>query len=203
MHIAVCVKQVPDTDARLEVRGEALVPHLRGVQPVINPFCEFALEEALRLRDTHGGEVTVVMCDKDPVEDVLFHALAMGADRGIVVVPDRVPKQQAVVRLLADALRGLSPDLILCGEYGVDDEAPVSPMLYRCPLSPQRSASIWLMPLWMVCRLQCTVDPRRVRISASQRSRRSSRAFAASASRAILLSIRSSTPETNRWIHAA
>src|SRR5579872_536041 len=125
MRIVVCVKQVPDTAALLEVRPGSLRPHLDSVPPTMNPFDEFALEEALRLRDVTGGEVVLLSLATDDIEETIFHGLAMGADRALVLdatgavdVPVHVTGA-----LLAEALGGLGADLVLCGVRAVDDEA--------------------------------------------------------------------------------
>lgn len=127
MRIAVCVKQVPDTAAPLEVRPGLLRPHLVGVVPAINPFDEFALEEALRLRDLHGGEVVLLTVAHESVDDTIFNGLAMGADRATVVdvSPGEAPDARGIAVLLADEIRALESELVLCGERAVDDDAGV------------------------------------------------------------------------------
>lgn len=123
MRIVVCVKQVPDTAARLEVRPGSLRPHLAGIVGVISPFDEFALEEALRLRGD-DGEVIALTLATEPVDETVFHVLAMGADRAVVLDAQggAQPDVRSAAALLADAARSLGPDLLLCGERAVDDE---------------------------------------------------------------------------------
>lgn len=124
MRFVVCIKQVPDTAARLTVAPGALEPTLTGVVPVVNPFDEFALEEALRLRAIAGGEVVLLTLAREPVEETVFHGLAMGADRAVVLDAAGAPPagSRATGRLLADAARALEPTLVLCGEQAVDDD---------------------------------------------------------------------------------
>lgn len=125
MRIVVCCKQVPDTSARLQVRDRSLQPHAPGILPVMNPYDEFALEEALGLQEGHEAEVVLVMLTWEPVEETLFHGLAMGADRSLVLeVPSDVrPDPLATGRILAPVIKALQPDLVFCGERAVDDDA--------------------------------------------------------------------------------
>lgn len=125
MRIVACVKQVPDTAAHLEVRPGSLRPYLVGVPPAINPFDEFAVEEALRLRDLHGGEVIVVTLAREVVEETVFNALAMGADRAVILDATGAPEPdaRATGALLAEAIAECVPDLVVCGDRAVDDDA--------------------------------------------------------------------------------
>ena len=126
MRIIVCFKQVPDTSARLRVEPGSLEPHRAGLLPVVNPYDEFALEEALRLRDSgHEAEIILLTLVAEAVDESIFHGLAMGADRAIVL---RLPAGTAsaplvTTRILAAEIEPLRPDLIFCGERAVDDDA--------------------------------------------------------------------------------
>ena len=126
MRLIVALKQVPDTSAALRVLPGALEPHAPGVPPVVNPFDEFALEAALRLRERgRDGEVVLLTLAAGPVEESVFHGLAMGADRAIVLRLPRgaSPDALATGELLAAAAAELSFDAIFCGERAVDDDA--------------------------------------------------------------------------------
>lgn len=129
MRIVVCMKQVPDTASRLEVRGGALQPVRSGVEGVVNPFDEFALEAALQLRDEAGGEVILLTLAAGSVEETIFHGLAMGADSAhVVTIPENATLDaHATASLLVDALKTLNADVICCGERAVDGEAAQVP----------------------------------------------------------------------------
>ncbi|MFH2203844.1 MAG: hypothetical protein ABIJ96_12055 [Elusimicrobiota bacterium] len=126
MRLVVCAKQVPETSAVLKVSAGALDPQPGGFLPAMNPYDEFALEAALRLREgTGSGEIVLLTATSEPVEEMIFHGLAMGADRAVVLdmPPGRRPDPLATGRLLARELRELRPDIVLCGERAVDDDA--------------------------------------------------------------------------------
>jgi electron transfer flavoprotein beta subunit len=124
MRVAVCIKQVPDTAMRLETSADGVSVRLEGVPREINPFDEFAIEEALGLRDRLGAEVILLTLSDEPVDDLLFHGLAMGADRAVWLRPKfPVAHPLAVAEGLAAGLREIVPDLILCGDRAVDDDA--------------------------------------------------------------------------------
>jgi electron transfer flavoprotein beta subunit len=121
--IAVCVKRVPDTEARIKIAAGGAAIDESGVKFVINPYDEYAVEEALRLKEkAGGGEVVVVTVGGDPSQETIRTALAMGADRGVLLKVDALPLDPVPVgRALADELRDGGYDLILCGKQAVDD----------------------------------------------------------------------------------
>ncbi len=130
MRIAVCLKHVPSTETRVQIGSDGKHIDPSGVTFVINPYDEFALEEALRLKEKSGGEVVVVSAGGAPVSASLRNALALGADRAVHLKTEAELDGAAVASLLADALRGQGFDLILCGKQAVDDDAGVvGPML--------------------------------------------------------------------------
>jgi electron transfer flavoprotein beta subunit len=128
LNIVVCVKQVPDTTAKKELTAEYLLN--RGeLEAVINPFDEYALEEGLRLKEAHGGEVTVVTMGPASAEDTMRKALAMGADRGVLVADDalRGTDWLGTSKVLAATIKRLSPDLILTGMESTDARSGLVP----------------------------------------------------------------------------
>jgi electron transfer flavoprotein beta subunit len=126
MKIAVCVKQVPEgAHKRLNPSTKRLD---RSGEGALNPFDANAVEEALRLKDTGGeGEVVVVSMGPAKAADALRKALAMGADRAVLVSDDGAAGSDLVAtsRVLAAALERESPDLILFGQYAADSEGAV------------------------------------------------------------------------------
>jgi electron transfer flavoprotein beta subunit len=121
--IAVCIKRVPDTEARIKIGADGKSIDESGVKFVLNPYDEFAVEEALRLKEKAGaGEVIVVALGGDAAQETIRTALAMGADRGVLLKVDAIPPDPLpVARALADELRAGQFDLVLCGKLAVDD----------------------------------------------------------------------------------
>lgn len=129
MNIIVCVSHVPDTTTRINVGGDAKSIDAAGVKFILNPYDEFAVEEALRLRDKHKGEVTVVSVGADSTKEAIRQALAMGADKGILVKGAKTDSWQ-VAEMLASAIKPLGADLILLGKQSIDfDGMEIAPML--------------------------------------------------------------------------
>jgi electron transfer flavoprotein beta subunit len=132
MNIIVCVKQVPDAkDVRLDPKTNTLARE--GVQSIMNPYDQHAVEEAVRIKESLGGEVTVVTMGPPQAEAVLRQAISCGADHG-VLVSDRAfagADTWATSYTLAKAITALgSFDLVLCGKQAIDgDTAQVGPGL--------------------------------------------------------------------------
>lgn len=134
MHIVVCVKQVPDS-AQIRVHPVTNTIMRQGVPTVINPYDLFALEEALRLRDRFGGEVTVLTMGPPMAADSLRKALTYGADRAVLLT-DRFfagSDTLATSFALASAIAKISetfgaPDIVFTGKQTIDgDTAQVGP----------------------------------------------------------------------------
>lgn len=128
MNIVVCVKQVPDTTAKKEL-GPDFRLNRGQLESVINPFDEYALEEALRLKEAHGGEVTVVTMGPPSAEDTMRKALAMGADKGVLVTDPALEGTdwRGTCEVLAAAIRREPFDLVLTGMESTDARAGIVP----------------------------------------------------------------------------
>lgn len=128
MNLVVCVKQVPATEARLAVTEQGRDIRREQVSLVLNPYDEFALEEALRIKERLGrGAVTVLALKAhaaDRPEEALRACLAMGADRAVLLSDPALDggDSLATATALAAALRRLPFDLVLCGKQAVDDD---------------------------------------------------------------------------------
>jgi electron transfer flavoprotein beta subunit len=120
---AVCIKRVPDTETRIKVGGDGKGLDEAGVKFILNPYDEFAVEEALQRREKAGaGEVVVVSLGGDAAQETMRTALAMGADRGVLLKADAIPPDGlATARALAAELKDGGYDLILFGKLAVDD----------------------------------------------------------------------------------
>lgn len=133
MKIVVCIKQVPSTEARVQmdpVKGTLI---REGVESVVNPFDEYAIEEGIRLKERYGGEVTVISMGPPQAREALKTALAMGADKA-VLLSDRAfagSDTLATAYTLSLGIKKLGDiDIVICGKQATDgDTAQVGPGL--------------------------------------------------------------------------
>ncbi|MDI3256376.1 MAG: electron transfer flavoprotein subunit beta/FixA family protein [Kyrpidia sp.] len=120
MNIIVCMKQTFDTEERIVLENGKIKED--GVKFVINPYDEYAVEEAIRLKEQHGGQVTVITLGPTRAEEALRTALAMGADEGVIIDdPALFGDEYTASRVLAKAIEKHPYDIILCGNQAVDD----------------------------------------------------------------------------------
>jgi len=133
MKILVGIKQVPDTEAKIKVGPDGAAIDEAGIKWVISPFDEYALEQALLLREAAGeGEVVVVTAGREASQSSLRQALAVGADRAVLIKDDRFERADAVVRAgaLASLARDEGAELMFMGKYGVgSDDWQTGPMV--------------------------------------------------------------------------
>ena len=131
MKIVVCVKQVPDTKGGVKFKPDGTLDR-NAMKSIMNPDDKAGLEAALRIKDEIGAEVTVVTMGLPKAEDVLREAMAMGADKGVLVT-DRVlagADTWATSQTIAAAIRNLEYDLIITGRQAIDgDTAQVGPQI--------------------------------------------------------------------------
>lgn len=131
MKIIVCVKQVIDTAARISIKEGKI--DAAGSPRVMNPYDEFAVEEALRIRERKpGAEITLISLGPESFREVLKTGLAMGADKAVHLFDPAFENLDnlGVAQALAKAIETLTYDLILCGRQAVDDDmAQVGPAL--------------------------------------------------------------------------
>jgi electron transfer flavoprotein beta subunit len=130
MHIAVCLKQVPNTtELRLDPKTNSLLRD--GVEAVLNPLDDYPLETALRLRESCGGSITAITMGPPQAAAVLERAMAMGVDETLLVCDRQFAGADtwATSRALAQTLANTGPyDLILCGKQAIDgDTGQVGP----------------------------------------------------------------------------
>jgi electron transfer flavoprotein beta subunit len=131
LNIIVCVKRVPDTETRIRVGGDGTSIDLSGVKHVLGPYDEFAVEAALRKKEEAGeGEVAVVTLGDAASQETLRTALAMGADRAVLLEGEVTADGLATAKALAAEIRVSEPELVLLGVKAVDDDQQqVGPML--------------------------------------------------------------------------
>jgi len=130
MNIIVCIKQVPDT-TEIKIDRETNTLIREGVESIINPFDLYAIEEALRLREAHGGKVTALSMGPPQVESALREAVSIGIDE-IILLTDRKfagADTWATSLTLSEAIRKIGDyDLVLFGQQAIDgDTAQVGP----------------------------------------------------------------------------
>ena len=147
MKIVVAIKQVPDTEARIRI-----APDGRGVAEgdlnwIVSPYDEFAIEEALRIKEKKGGEVVLVTLGPDRAQSALRSGLAMGADSAIHLKDPLFDGLDTLgtARALAAAIRPLSADLVLTGQQGVGgDNSQVPGLLAEMLDLPQVTMAVKL-----------------------------------------------------------
>ncbi len=127
MNFVVCMKQVPDSETRVKVGGDGKSLDLGTANFVINPHDEFAIEEAIRLKEKLGGEVTVLTLGPDRAENEIRKALAMGADKGILLKADAYSGDVAAA--LADEIKTLNADFVLFGKQAIDEDSGQMPQM--------------------------------------------------------------------------
>lgn len=129
MKILVSLKQVPDTEIKVKVAPDGKTIDPSDIKWITSPFDEYALEEALRLKEAKGAEVTVVSLGGDSVKDVLRNALALGADNAVLLKSDATDPL-AVATALSNFAKDQGFDLIMVGNKGMGgDNACVGPMI--------------------------------------------------------------------------
>lgn len=126
MKIMVTVKRVTDYEAKLKVASDGHDIVREGVNMIMNPFDEIAVEEALRLKEKHGGEVVVVSIGHKDSETQMRAAMAMGADRGVLVDANLSISSAFdsgyIAKILHKVVLKENPDVVLMGKQSIDDD---------------------------------------------------------------------------------
>lgn len=121
MKILVPVKRVIDYNVKVRVKADHSDVDLSNVKMALNPFCEIAVEEAIRLKEAGTAtEVVVVSIGPKAVQEQIRTALALGADRGIHIEDESGPEPLSVAKLLAKVVAEEQPDLVLLGKQAID-----------------------------------------------------------------------------------
>ncbi len=145
MNILVCVKHVPDTEAAVKIGADGKSIQTQDVNFVLNPYDEYAIEEALRIKEARGGEVTLLSAGPEEAKKSLRTGLAMGADRALHLVCRHQHDTLTLAKGLAAVIKASSWDLVLCGKQAVDDdEAQLGVMLAQILNWPSVSTVIKL-----------------------------------------------------------
>lgn len=124
MKILVPVKRVVDYNAKIRVKPDGSGIEMDNVKMSMNPFDEIAVEEAVRQKEAGAAsEVVAVSCGVEKSQDTLRNAMAIGADRGILVKTDAVLQPLSVARLLVKLVEKEQPDIVILGKQATDDDA--------------------------------------------------------------------------------
>ena len=130
MNIFVLIKQVPDTESSIRFAPDGKSVLTGDLNLVLNPYDEYAVEEALKTKESLGGEVTAICLGEEGAVKAIRTALAMGVDKGIHLVMDSPWDAGAIAKALAAVIKEQPCDLLLCGKQAVDyDNAQVGPMV--------------------------------------------------------------------------
>ena len=125
MKILVAIKQVPDTATQVKIAADGKTIETTGITWIVSPYDEFAVEEALRIKEKRGqGEVVAVSLGPDRVKEALRSALAMGCDRAIHVNDPALANADTLLtaQALAAVIKQEQPSLVICGRQAIDDD---------------------------------------------------------------------------------
>lgn len=120
MKVVVCVNHVPDTETKIKIGPDGVSMDRTGVNFMLSPYDEFAVEEALRLRDKFKGEVVAISLGPEQHKETLRKALAMGVDKAVLLKDDTVRDSFGTAHALAEEVRAQAPDAILFGKQSID-----------------------------------------------------------------------------------
>jgi len=131
MKIAVCVSHVPDTATKVKIGQDGKSIDQNGVTYIINPYDEFAVEEALKTKEKIGGdtEVIVLSVGSEKSKETIRKALAMGADKGILLKNENEFESFGVAKALSTEIKNLGCDLVFCGKQSVDYDNTITGQL--------------------------------------------------------------------------
>lgn len=138
MNIFVCVKQVPDTETKIVPTGDGSFIETNSIKWIMNPYCEFAVEQALLVQAANAGStVTVVRVGSSKDTEALRTAMAMGADEAYLVEAGDNLDSYMIAKALKGAIEksGKTPDLILTGKQAIDDDALQVPQVLATMLN--------------------------------------------------------------------
>lgn len=120
MNILVCVSQVPDTTTKVAVSADGKTIEKNGVKFILNPYDEYAIEEGLQLKEKFGGTVTALTVGNDSAKDILRTALAMGADKAVLVSDSGTSDTFGIASSIAEYAKTITPDIIILGRQSID-----------------------------------------------------------------------------------
>ena len=131
MNIVVCIKEVPDTEAYIKIGTDQKSIDEANVTFIMNPYDEYAVEEALKIQEAQGGETTVITIGNERANEVLRSSLAMGMNNPIrIKSEDNISDGLTIAKMYASILKDMTYDLLLIGKETIDDgSTQIGPML--------------------------------------------------------------------------
>jgi len=120
MKIVACINFVPDTETKVKVGSDGKTVDKTGVNFILNPYDEFAIEAALQLKEKNTGETMAISLGTDSHKEALRKALAMGIDKAVLLKDETARDSLSLARALADELKKISPDCITFGKQSID-----------------------------------------------------------------------------------
>ncbi len=158
MNIIACIKQVPDTESVIRIDSSGRDIETQGIKFVVNPYDEFAVEEAVRIKEKNAAStVTVISIGPARTKDALKTCLAMGADKAVHLCDEAFQNGDAhlVAHVLAAAIRTMPYDLILVGKQAIDDD--------NAQVGPALAALLDLPSVSVINRLEITAESKKAR----------------------------------------
>jgi electron transfer flavoprotein beta subunit len=139
LNSVVCIAQVPDTETRIKIASDGRHIDEAGVKFIVSPYDEFALEEAIRLKEKQGGDVTVISFGPDRVQQALRECLARGATKALQIKGETADADAlGIAKVLAAAIKSVPHDVVFFGKQGVGtDNSLVGPMVAELLDYPQ------------------------------------------------------------------
>jgi len=125
MKIVVCVNHVPDTATKVNISSDQKTIDKNGVTYIVNPYDEFAIEEALKTKEANGGEVVALSLGSETNKETLRKALAMGADSAILLKTDLALDSLSVAKALAEEIKNQEAELVFMGKQSVDYDSSI------------------------------------------------------------------------------
>ncbi len=139
MNSVVCIAQVPDTESRIKIGPDGRHIDETGIKFIVSPYDEFALEEAIRVKEKQGGDVTVLSFGPDRVQQALRECLARGATKALQIKGDTADADAlGIAKVLAAAIKSIPHDVVFFGKQGVGtDNSLVGPLVAELLGYPQ------------------------------------------------------------------
>lgn len=126
MKIVVLLKQTPDTETKIKIAGSGNAIDHSDTKYIINPYDEFAIEEALQIKEKSGGspEVIIMSFGDDKARELIIKGLAMGGDRGVLISNAGLEAADSLVvaKVLSSAIKAEGASIVLCGRQAIDDD---------------------------------------------------------------------------------
>lgn len=157
MKIIVCIKQVPEVaEVKIDPKTNTLIRE--GVPSIVNPFDEIAVEEAVRIKEKHGGEVTIITMGPPQARQALMRCLAMGADKGFLLTDRGFAGSDtwATSYTLAQAIKKMEYDIILCGTRAIDGDT--------AQVGPELAENLGITPITYVKKVEIDEEGKRVKV---------------------------------------